>query len=98
MIELDTAQYNLSWPLLNRIRWDGAKIKLLSYVMARKLHLSSSSFVTICLPFVLFCIKNQTLKLELEETYGDIIEKEIGTNTMSWRKIPMKFSRYMYCL
>lgn len=71
------AQYNLSWPLLNRIRWDGAKIKSLSNVMARKLHLSSSSFVTLCLPFVLYCIKNKTLELELEETFGDIIEKEI---------------------
>ena len=30
------AQYNLSWPLLNRIRWNGAKIKLLSSVMAKK--------------------------------------------------------------
>lgn len=71
------SKYNLSWPLLNRIRWDGAKIKSLSNVMARKLHLSSSSFVTLCLPFVLFCIKNKTLELELEETFGDIIEKEI---------------------
>ncbi|RMW36320.1 MAG: AAA family ATPase [Nitrosopumilus sp.] len=71
------AQYNLSWPLLNRIRWDGAKIKSLSSVMAKKLHLSSSAFVTFGLPFVLFCIKNNTLELELEETFGDIIEKEI---------------------
>ena len=71
------AQYNLSWSLLNRIRWDGAKIKSLSSVMAKKLHLSSSAFVTLCLPFVLFCIKNKTLELELEATYGDIIEKEI---------------------
>jgi len=71
------SQYNLSWPLLNRIRWDGAKIKSLSNVMARKLHLSSSSFVTLCLPYVLLCIKNKTLELELEETFGDIIEKEI---------------------
>ncbi len=71
------AKYNLSWSLLNRIRWDGAKIKSLSNVMARKLHLSSSSFVTLCLPYVLFCIKNKTLKLELEETFGDIIVKEI---------------------
>ena len=71
------AQYNLSWPLLNRIRWDGAKIKSLSSVMAKKLHLSSSSFVTLCLPFVLLCIKNKTLELELEETFGDIIAKEI---------------------
>ena len=71
------SKYNLSWPLLNRIRWDGAKIKSLSSIMARKLHLSSSSFVTLCLPFVLLCIKNKTLELELEETYGDIIEKEL---------------------
>ena len=70
-------KYNLSWPLLNRIRWDGAKIKSLSNIMAKKLHLSSSSFVTLCLPYVLFCIKNNTLELELEETFGDIIEKEI---------------------
>jgi replication factor C large subunit len=45
--------------------------------MANKLHLSSSSFVTLCLPYVLFCIKNKTLQLELEETFGDIIDKEI---------------------
>jgi replication factor C large subunit len=71
------SQYNLSWSLLNRIRWDGVKIKSLSFIMAKKLHLSSSTFVTICLPFVLFCIKNKTLELELEETFGDVIEKEI---------------------
>ena len=71
------AKYNLSWPLLNRIRWDGVKIKSLSSVMAKKLHLSSSAFVSICLPYVLFCIKNKTLELELEETFGDIIEKEM---------------------
>ncbi|MDH3736885.1 MAG: AAA family ATPase [Nitrosopumilus sp.] len=70
-------QYNLSWPLLNRIRWDGAKIKTLSSVMAKKLHLSSSAFTTFCLPFILFCIKNKTLELEIEETFGDIIQKEI---------------------
>ena len=71
------AQYNLSWPLLNRIRWDGAKIKSLSSIMAKKLHMSSSTFVTLCFPFVLWCIKNKTLELELEETFGDVIEKEM---------------------
>ena len=70
-------KYNLSWPLLNRSRWDGAKIKSLSSVMAKKLHLSSSAFVTLCLPYVLICIKNNTLELELQETFGDIIDKEI---------------------
>ncbi len=71
------SQYNLSWPLLNRIRWDGKKIKALSSVMAKTLHLSSSAFITICLPYVLFCIKNKKLNLELEETFDDVIEKEI---------------------
>ena len=71
------SQYNLSWPLLNRIRWDGRKIKSLSLLMAQKLHLSRSSFTTIGLPYVLFCIKNKNLELDLEETFGDIIEKEM---------------------
>jgi replication factor C large subunit len=71
------AQYNLSWPLLNRIRWDGRKIKALSSIMARNLHTSSSTFITVCFPFVLFCIKNKKLELNLDETFGDILEKEI---------------------
>ena len=71
------SKYNLSWPLLNRIRWDGVKLKSLSSIMAKKLHLSSSAFVAIGLPYVLFCMKNKTLELELQETFGDIIEKEM---------------------
>ena len=71
------AQYNLSWSLLNRIRWDGKKIKSLSSIIAKKLHMSSSAFVTICFPYLLFCIKNKKLEFELKETFGDIIEKEI---------------------
>jgi replication factor C large subunit len=70
-------QYNLSWPLLNRIRWDGKKIKALSSLMAKHLHLSSSAFVTLCFPYMLFCIKNKKLKLELEDIFDDILEKEI---------------------
>ena len=69
-------QYNLSWPLLNRIRWDGKKIKSLSLIMAKKLHLSSSSFVTICFPYLLFCLKNKKLELK-PEAFEDIIDKEI---------------------
>ena len=70
-------QYNLSWPLLNRIRWDGAKIKSLSSLMAKKLHLSSSAFISICFPYLLFCIENNSLQMEFEETFGNIIDKEI---------------------
>ena len=71
------AQYNLSWPLLNRIRWDGAKIKSLSSVMAKQLHMSSSAFATLCLPFMLSCIKHDTIQLDLEETFADTIKKEM---------------------
>ncbi|PIW33421.1 MAG: replication protein C [Nitrosopumilales archaeon CG15_BIG_FIL_POST_REV_8_21_14_020_37_12] len=71
------SQYNLSWPLLNRIRWDGRKIKALSLLMAKKLHLSSSTFVTICLPYLLFCVKNKTLEVVLDTEFDDIVEKEI---------------------
>jgi len=70
-------QYNLSWPLLNRIRWDGRKIKSLSLILAKNLHLSASAVSAICLPYVLLCIKNKKLQLDLEETFGDIIEKEM---------------------
>jgi replication factor C large subunit len=71
------SQYNLSWPLLNRIRWDGKKIKALSLLMAKNLHLSSSTFITLCFPYLLFCIKNKKLEIELDSELGDIIEKEI---------------------
>ena len=70
-------QYNLSWPLLNRIRWDGKKIKTLSSLMAKKLHVSSSAFVTTCFPYFLFCVKNKKLEYEFENQFDDIIEKEI---------------------
>ncbi|MCE9651548.1 MAG: AAA family ATPase [Nitrosarchaeum sp.] len=70
-------QYNLSWPLLNRIRWDGKKIKSFSSMMAKNLHQSSSSFITLCFPYMLFCMKNKKLELELEDTFDDILEKEI---------------------
>lgn len=69
-------QYSLSWPLLNRIRWDGKKIKALSALMGKRLHTSSSSFVTNCFPFALFCIKNKRLKSDLEE-FDDVLEKEV---------------------
>jgi len=71
------SQYNLPWSLLNKIRWDGKKIKALNSFLGRKLHMSSSAFATIGLPFFLECIKNKKVELPLEETFGDIIEKEI---------------------
>lgn len=71
------SQYNLSWPTLNKIRWDGKKIKSLTRFLANKLHMSSSACATLTFPFFIECIKNKKLNLPLEETYGEIIEKEI---------------------
>jgi len=71
------SQYNLSWPILNRLRWDGRSIKALAEVMAKKFHISRSTFATFYFPYILFMIKNKKLELEVEESFGDIIEKEI---------------------
>ena len=71
------SKYNLSWPLLNRLRWDGRSIKALSSTMAKNMHVSKSVFATFYFPYMLFMIKNKKLELQVEETYADIIEKEI---------------------
>ena len=70
-------KYNLSWPLLNRLRWDGAKIKTISSTLSKKLHVSNSTFATFFFPFILSLKKNDSIELEFEETYEELIEKEI---------------------
>ena len=71
------SQYNLSWPLLNRLRWDGSKIKSITKLLAKKMHVSSSTFSTLYLPYILFCMNNDSLDLELDESFDELIEKEI---------------------
>ncbi len=71
------SQYNLSWPLLNRLRWDGKSIKSLASIMAKKMHISKSTFSLFYFPYILFCMKNKKLELDLEESFGDILEKEM---------------------
>ena len=71
------SQYNLSWPILNRLRWDGRSLKALAKVMAKKFHISKSTFATFYFPYILFMIKNKKLELEVEESFSEIIEKEI---------------------
>ena len=70
-------KYNLSWPLLNRLRWDGAKIKVIGSTLSKKLHISSSTFATFFFPLILTLKKNNSIELEFEETYEELIEKEI---------------------
>jgi len=71
------SRYNLSWSLLNRLRWDGRTIKALISALAKNMHVSKSTFATFYFPYILFMIKNKQLDLELEENYDEIIEKEI---------------------
>ena len=70
-------KYNLSWPLLNRLRWDGVKIKAIGSTLSKKLHVSNSTFATFFFPFILSLKKNNSIELEFEETYEELIEKEI---------------------
>ena len=70
-------QYNLSWPMLNRLRWDGAKIKAIGLTLSKKLHVSNSTFATFFFPFILTLKENNSIELEFEETYEELIEKEI---------------------
>ena len=70
-------QYNLSWPLLNRLRWDGAKIKAIASTLSKKLHVSNSTFSTFFFPLILSLKKNDSIELEFEETFEELIEKEI---------------------
>ena len=72
------SKYNLSWPILNRIRWDGAKIKSLIGSFAKIMHVSKSTFSTLYFPFLLYCIKNKKIDLEIDESLEEIVEKEIA--------------------
>lgn len=71
------SQYNLSWPLLNRIRWDGRSIKAFTTTLAKNMHVSKSIITTFYLPYILFCLKNKNLILNPEDSFTEIIEKEI---------------------
>ncbi len=72
------SQFNLSWPVLNRLRWDGKAIRGLISILAKRMHVSTSSFATFYFPYLLFCMKNKTLDLGLDETQNEILQKEIS--------------------
>ena len=71
------SKYNLSWQVLNRLRWDGSKIKSIYYNLAKQLHISSSIFATFYFPYILLCIKNNSLEFQFDDNYNELIEKEI---------------------
>ena len=73
------SQYNLSWPLLNRLRWDGRAIKELASIFTKTIHISRSTLSNFYLPNNLLSMKNKTLALELSESQNEIIQKEMSS-------------------
>lgn len=71
------SQFNLPWPILNRIRWDGRAIKGLTSNLGKQMHVSRSVFSTFYLPYLLFCIKNKSLEMNLNESDYEIVQKEL---------------------
>lgn len=70
------SQYNLPWPLISRLRWDGKAIKEMESRLARQMHVSRSGFATFYLPYIIRCIKNKALEMDLSEGEHEIIQKE----------------------
>ena len=77
-IPIRYSKYNLSWQLLNRLRWDGTKIKSIIGSLAKTMHVSKSTFSTFYFPFLLYCIKNKKIDLEFDESLEEIVEKEVA--------------------
>ena len=77
-IPIRYSKYNLSWQLLNRLRWDGTKIKSIIGSLAKTMHVSKSTFSTLYFPFLLYCIKNKKIDLEFDESLDEIVEKEVA--------------------
>jgi len=71
------SKFNLPWPVLNRIRWDGMAIKGLTGNLARQMHVSRSTFSTFYLPYLLYCMKNKSIEMDLNETDNAIVQKEL---------------------
>src|SRR5574337_4027 len=68
------SQFNLPWPLITRLRWDGKAIKELEAALAKRMHVSRSSFATFYLPYLLMCIKHKTLDMDFNATENEIIQ------------------------
>ena len=77
-IPIRYSKYNLSWQLLNRLRWDGTKIKLIIGSLAKTMHVSKSTFSTLYFPFLLYCIKNKKIDMKFDESLEEIVQKEIA--------------------
>jgi len=72
------SKFNLPWPVLNRIRWDGMAIKGLTGNLAKQMHVSRSTFSTFYLPYLLYCMKNKSVEMDLNESDNEIAQKEMA--------------------
>src|SRR5947209_18020237 len=72
------SQFNLPWPTLNRLRWDAKTIKELTTRLAKQMHVSRSTFSTFYFPYLLLCIKNKALEIDLSDANREIVQKEIA--------------------
>lgn len=72
------SQYNLPWPIITRLRWDGKAIKELEAKLAKSMHVSRSAFATFYFPYLLMCIKNKALEMDLNDAENEIIQKEMA--------------------
>ena len=68
------AKYNLPFPVLTRIRFDGKKLRELNKEMGRRLHMSSSAVASIILPHYIQMVRDKRLQ-PLDE-FAQIISKE----------------------
>ena len=73
-------KYNLPWPLLTRIRFDGAKIRALAAAVRPALHVSASTFGSAFLPYMLYCMKSGAIVTPdpKEDENGEIVAKEVA--------------------
>lgn len=67
-------RYNLPFPLLTRIRFDGRKLRELNAFMGRSLRMSGSSFAAIGLPFYLVLVRAG--RVDAPGEFAEIINKE----------------------
>ena len=78
------ARYNVPWPLLTRIRFDGASMRLLASRMGPLLHVSSSAFGSVYMPYMLRCMASGAIAAVVPastkagggDPHADIIAKE----------------------
>lgn len=61
------SKFNLSWQLINKIRFNGSKINKISLALAKKFHASSNKFKLYYLPYMLFYINNTKKHHDVDE-------------------------------